>query len=67
MNLPDALPILSAGHHPTGSGRACVMDAVSWLSGKPEEGDAPSCVHPVLRSLAIRVNDNLPDSERYRL
>jgi hypothetical protein len=65
--IPDALPILSSGHHPAGSGKACVMDAISWLQGKPEEGDAPSCVHPVLRSLAIKVNDNMADVDRWQL
>jgi hypothetical protein len=67
MQVPDALPILSSGHHPAGSGKACIMDAISWLQGKPEEGDAPSCVHPVLRSLAIKVNDNMADADRWQL
>ncbi len=65
--IPDALPILSRGHHDPGSGKACAMDAVSWLSGKPEEGDAPSCVHPVLRAVFTTVNDWLPDYRRHEL
>jgi hypothetical protein len=68
FTVPDALPILSAGHHDiSATGRGCVLDCVSWLSGRPEEGDAPSCVHPVLRSAAIRVNDTMSDDERHLL
>jgi hypothetical protein len=67
LTLPDALPVLSTGHHRWGSGQACAMDAVSFIMGKPEQGDAPECVHPVLRSAFIRVNDSLPDDRRHEL
>jgi hypothetical protein len=43
------------------------MDAVSFIMGKPEEGDAPQCIHSVLRSAFIRTNDALRDSRRHEL
>ena len=67
LNIPNALPVLSAGHHPWGSGRACAMDAVSFIMGRPEQGDAPECIHEVLRSAFIRTNDALPDERRHEL
>ena len=67
IEIPDALPVLSVGDHKPGSGKACIMDAISIISGKPEQGDQPSCVHPMLRSVFIRVNDDVPDDKRHRL
>ena len=36
--------------------RACVMTAISWMTGEAWS-DAPSCAHPVLRSMTISAND----------
>jgi len=65
--IPDALPVLSKGNHDPATGRACAMSAVSWLSGHPEDGEAPRCVHPVLRTAFVAVNDWVDDDERQRL
>lgn len=69
--LHGTLPILSAGKQTPGSGKVCAEQAVNWLvSGRLELGDEtdhPSCVQPVLNVLAIAVNDNLDDTQRYRM
>lgn len=67
FEIPDALPVLARGNHEPGSGKACIMDAISIISGKPKEQDQPSCVHPTLRALFIRVNDTLPGGVRHKL
>lgn len=66
MSIPNGLPTLSAGAHRPHSGSACVMEYVSILAGE-EWSDSPACTHPVLAAMARRVNDRLPDSERWRL
>lgn len=67
MTIPDALPYLSRGNHKPGSMRACIMDAISILSGRAWELDRPSVVMPLLRPLFIRVNDDANDTERQEL
>jgi hypothetical protein len=67
FEIPDALPVLTRGNHKPDTGKACIMDAISIISGKPEETDHPSCVDPMLRSLFIRVNDSVTDDQRHRL
>lgn len=67
FEIPDALPVLASGNHQPGTGKACIMDAISIISGKPEEQDHPSCVHYLLRGLFITVNDTVPDDQRHRL
>ena len=66
--LPDRLPVLSKGKQGPGTGKVCAEQAVNWLdSGRLDLGDEtdhPSCVQSVLNSLAIAVNDALPDSRR---
>ena len=68
LELPDRLPVLSKGKQGPGTGKVCAEQAVNWLdSGHLDLGDEtdhPSCVQPVLNSLAIAVNDALPDSRR---
>lgn len=67
FEIPDALPVLAKGNHEPGTGKACIMDAISIISGKPQEMDKPSCVHPAFRPLFISVNDSLPDRHRHKL
>lgn len=66
MNVPDALPTLSAGSHDAGHGEACVMEYVSLLAGE-EWSDRPECTHPMLAHEARTANDLLRDSDRTRL
>ena len=66
MNVPDALPTLSAGSHDAAHGEACVMEYVSLLAGE-EWSDRPECTHPMLAHEARTTNDLLRDSDRARL
>lgn len=66
MNVPDALPTLSAGSHDAHHGEACVMEYVSLLAGE-EWSDRPECTHPMLAHEARTTNDLLRDSDRARL
>src|SRR5215218_6456225 len=66
MNMPDALPTLSAGSHDAEHGEACVMEYVSLLAGE-EWSDRPECTHPMLAHEARTTNDLLRDSDRMRL
>ncbi|VXC14029.1 hypothetical protein [Aeromicrobium sp. 9AM] len=66
MNMPDALPTLSAGSHDAEHGEACVMEYVSLLAGE-EWSDRPDCTHPMLAHEARTTNDLLRDSDRARL
>lgn len=67
LTIPDALPVLSKGNHVPGSGRACIMDAISLLSGRDYDLDHPRNVLPVLNPLFIGVNDAAGDVERQEL
>jgi hypothetical protein len=64
--IPDRLPRLERGQHWEGSGKACVMEAASWLAGEPWS-DHPRCVHATITRVAIRANDRLNDEDRQRL
>ncbi len=66
MDLPDALPTLSAGSHDADNGEACVMEYVSLLAGE-EWSDRPDCTHPLLAHEARTTNDLLRESDRSRL
>ena len=65
-NIPDYMPVLSAGEHSSPSEGACVMEYVSLLAGEPWS-DTPACTYPPLAKAAQIVNDWLLDSERHRL
>ena len=59
MNIPDGLPILSRGSHSRASGRACIMNAISYLKGDISITDAPDCVAQIIRFAFISVNDRM--------
>jgi hypothetical protein len=66
LELPDHLPALDRGAHPSGSGKACAMEAASWLAGE-RWSDHPRSVHRSIASVARWVNDALEDEERQKL
>lgn len=66
LDIPDGMPTLSKGSHSPGDGEACIMEIVSLLTGEAW-GDRPEAVHPLLRGMAIVVNDRIPDEHRYLL
>jgi len=66
LNIPDGMPTLSRGGHTPESGKACIMEIVAILSND-DWTDHPDTVHPFLRAMAIKVNDDIPDIYRHRL
>lgn len=65
-DLPDRFPILERGAHPPRTGRACAMEAASWLAGE-KWSDHPRSVHRAIASVARWVNDTVEEDERQRL
>lgn len=59
VEIPNGLPILSVGSHERGSGRACIMNAISYLRGDRDITDYPDCVHPILARAAQMINDSI--------
>lgn len=59
LNIPDNLPLLAKGSHPRGSGKACIMNAISYLNGDAKITDMPDCALPFLASKAISLNDSI--------
>ena len=65
-NIPNYMPVLSAGAHKNPSEGACVMEYVSLLAGE-SWSDTPSCTHPALARAAQVLNDKISDNDRYLL
>jgi hypothetical protein len=66
FEVPDHLPLLDHGSHQPGSGKACVMEAASWLAGE-SWSDHPRTVHKAIARVAILVNDSVTETERQTL
>jgi hypothetical protein len=64
--IPDRLPVLDRGSHSEDEGRACAMEAASWLACE-RWSDAPRSVHPVIARVARAANDRADDGERQQL
>lgn len=47
-------------------GQLCVMSFVAYLAGESHT-DRPRCASPVIRSMAVLVNDQMPSATRQRL
>lgn len=62
-----AVPFLRSGKGGSPENGGCVMEVASWVVNPGEWTDNPECVHPVIRTLAIHVNDILLDDERQKL
>jgi len=67
MTVPDLLPLLRKGTGNTPADGGCLVQLASYLNDGHSWTDATPCVHPVLRSLAIRVNDETSDENRHLL
>lgn len=65
-DVPDIVPILSAGKHRSARSGGCFMEIASFLAGE-RWSDHPRCTDPALAELARCVNDVMPDSARSRL
>jgi len=64
--MTTPIPYLRKNTGETPAEGGCIMQVIDWID-RHEWSDDPPCVHPVIRSLAIHVNDNLPDDERQKL
>lgn len=62
----DNIPALSRGSHHSIDEGACLLEAVSWVSGEPWS-DHPSCASPILGAFGRTLNDILPDGKRQHL
>src|SRR5258708_3365081 len=56
--------LMSGAHDP--DGQFCLMEHISVRAGLPWS-DHPECTHPVLASMARRINDRLDDQPRQEL
>ena len=63
VDLLSKIPPLASGAHKSIKQGACVMEAVSYVAGKPWS-DCPECVCPVLGAFLRSWNDSLSDDER---
>jgi hypothetical protein len=66
LGIPDHLPSLARGNHTPDEGKACAMEAASWLAGE-RWSDHPRSVHRVIAGIARRANDSLDDDQRQQL
>lgn len=66
FEVPDRLLRLDRGSHRPESGRACAMEAASWLAGE-RWTDRPRSVHRVIAAVARWVNDELDDASRQQI
>jgi hypothetical protein len=66
FDVPDILPVLSAGKHRRPRQGACFMELAAYLAGE-RWSDHPKCTHPLLATLARCVNDLTSDAARPRL
>lgn len=64
---PIPMPDLISGAGEDPSRGACVMQAAAWLGSDGAWCDMPPCVNPVLRRVAINVNDYVGRAERQEL
>ena len=64
---PIPMPDLISGAGEDPSRGACIMQAAAWLGSDGAWCDMPPCVSPVLRRVAINVNDYVGHAERQEL
>lgn len=67
MHIPDLMPLLRRGAGKTPATGGCLVQVASYLyDGKSWNDDTP-CVHPILRDVAIGVNDHVSEDYRPKL
>ena len=64
--VPEYVPVLSAGRHRSPRTGGCFMEIASFLAGA-RWSDHPRCVDPSLGELARCINDVMPDDRRSQL
>lgn len=66
INIPDGLPVLSSGAHPSPEYGACFMEFTALLAGQPFN-DHPHCVDLHLGRVMQMINDRLNEQDRIKL
>lgn len=64
--MDNVVPWLRSGVGKTPQDGGCIMQVIDWIH-RERWTDAPPCVHPVIRCLAIYVNDHADDETRQKL
>lgn len=59
LTIPDQLPQLAQGSWSAESGKACIMNAISYINGDKQISDMPDCVFKPLSHLAQTLNDTI--------
>jgi hypothetical protein len=62
----NQVPWLRSGVGTTPADGGCIMQVIDWIN-REEWTDRPPCVHPVIRALAININDSADDQQRQKL
>ena len=62
----NQVPWLRSGTGRTPADGGCIMQVIDWIN-REEWTDNPPCVHPVIRHIAIAVNDSADDEGRQKL
>jgi hypothetical protein len=66
MTPTNPVPWLRSGVGRNPQDGGCILQVIDWVD-RHQWTDSPPCVHPVLRKLAIYVNDRADDEQRQRL
>ena len=62
------IKLLSGSHKDTGTtGQGCFMNVVAYLNGESQITDQSACVCPLIRPMAIVLNDRSTDEQRQQL
>ncbi len=64
VHVPAGLPLLQQGAGESPEDGGCLIQVASYLHDGQSWTDSTPCVHPILRSAAIRVNDYVSDAYR---
>lgn len=67
FNIPDVFPLLRRGEGENPEMGGCLVQVAGYLNDGVSWTDATPCVHPVLRTMAIWVNDLIGDEYRNSL
>lgn len=67
MNIPDFMPRLRKGAGRTPQDGGCLVQVASYLNDGVSWTDRTPCVHPMLRHVAIGVNDSVGEDARQGL
>lgn len=62
--IPDFMPMLRSGSGVSPEDGGCLVQCASYLADGHSWNETTDCVHPLLRALAVQVNDHTCDAAR---